>query len=668
MSLTKRVGLSKSQKNKLYSKKSPVFSIRYRTHIFLAILLLATIIVYSNTFEAPFVFDDMPNILENRHIRLDKISIEDIVAAGFKSVCSRRPVANISFAVNYYIHGYNVTGYHIINILIHLANGIILFYIFRVTLMYSQQHWADEQTAIISGLSFTAAFIWLVHPVQTQSVTYIVQRMNSLAALFYLSSILLYIKARIETQSLKKRIYCFIVSTSCGILALGTKEISVTLPFFIFLYEWFFFQNLSKSWLKRSLPYVLVGMILLGILIRIYLGPNPIELILGGYETREFTLFQRVLTQFRVIIFYLSLVLFPHPARLNLEHDFPLSYGLFSPVTTAICMGLLFLGLASAVYFARSERLVSFSILWFLGNLFLESSIIPLEIIFEHRIYLPSTFLILMGVLLFYRYVSNQKIQRIALVGVCMILCVWTYERNEIWGEELRFLRDCLKKSPNKARIYNNMGFAMERRGNYKDAEKYYKDALSIKPKYKEAHLNIADLYYNISHFDGAIIHYQILLDQVSDDANVHYNLGLAFKGKGELNNAIAQYSKAITLKPDFVQAHSALGAALVKQGKTEEAVSCFKEAIRIHPKFFDGYFNLGAVFLYKKEIPNAIQYLKQAIEIRPDFGEAHHMLGRAYLEEKDRTLAVRHLSKAVEIDPGNPYWRKTLESVSEEL
>ena len=167
------------------------------------------------------------------------------------------------------------------------------------------------------------------------------------------------------------------------LLAVGSKENAVTLPFFILLYEWYFFQNLANDWLKRRLSVIIGVLVFSALLSFLFLGPNPLETIMAGCEDRTFTLTERFLTQFRVVIHYISLLVYPHPSRLNLEHDFALSYSLFYPITTLFSIGAIIALLGLAIYLAKKKRLISFCILWFLGNLIIESSIIGLEIIFE---------------------------------------------------------------------------------------------------------------------------------------------------------------------------------------------------------------------------------------------------------------------------------------------
>jgi len=212
-----------------------------RVWLNLFLFLVLGCLIYSNTLEAPFYFDDLPNIVQNPHIRLTELTLEDLTRAGFKSHSSSRPIANITFALNYYLQQYDVTGYHVINIIIHLLTGIFLYFFIRITL-----HLSIPESPNPSIISFFAALLWLVHPIQTQSVTYIVQRMNSMAAMFYILSLLLYVCGRLARQNRIMWPY-FGGCAVAGVLAMGCKQIAATLPFFLLLYEWYFFQDLKMA-------------------------------------------------------------------------------------------------------------------------------------------------------------------------------------------------------------------------------------------------------------------------------------------------------------------------------------------------------------------------------------------------------------------------------------
>ncbi|MBW2201511.1 MAG: hypothetical protein JRF71_11885, partial [Deltaproteobacteria bacterium] len=449
-------------------------------------------LIYSNILEAPFVLDDTVRIQDNPHIRMTDLSIKEIVKAGWnKESASKRPIGNMSFALNYYFHQYNLKGYHVVNIIIHIFAGFFLFLFIKTTLsILSIESKCDHPTLI----AFFSALIWLVHPVQTQSVTYIVQRLNSLAAMFYVLSFWLYVKGRLAQKKNASNSHpkksskgdpqpatwnhflWFAGSVLAWILALGCKQNAATLPFFIVLYEWYFFQNLHKQWFKRHLKYFLGIFILFLFISLIYMGSDPWEKIssIGDYAKNEFTIKERALSQFRVVIYYLSLIVFPHPSRLNLDYDFPLSHSLIDPITTLLSLCIIVGLLGLAIYMAKKERVLSFCILWFLGNLVIESSVIPLAIIFEHRLYLPSMLVCLMVVIWIFRLLNQKWLGVALLCAVAMLFSFWTYERNSVWIDKVTLWKDCVQKSPNKARPHYNLGKALVARNRLSEAIDHY--------------------------------------------------------------------------------------------------------------------------------------------------------------------------------------------------
>ena len=283
-----------------YKKSDPPAFARpkYET-LLLALLAIVVILTYADTLTAPFILDDISNILANPYIRVPSLDLKNIIRAGFQSPESGRPVANISFALNYYFNGFNLVGFHLVNILIHILTGIFLYFFVQATLHTPM---LQARFGPYGWVAFFTAFIWLVHPLQTQSVTYLVQRMNSLAAMFYILSMLLYARFRLNRADRGN----WLLLAGCvlaGLLAVGTKQICATLPVFIIIYEWYFFQKLSFKWTGRHFIVLFCIVSLLIIISLIYLGQDPVVRIISAYRYREFTLPQRMLTQFRVVIF-----------------------------------------------------------------------------------------------------------------------------------------------------------------------------------------------------------------------------------------------------------------------------------------------------------------------------------------------------------------------------
>jgi hypothetical protein len=359
-------------------------------HHLIAIGLIAGVafIAYSNTFYVPFHFDDRPNIIENPHIQI-KVFTWDRLGEFIKNTyqVSIRVFSYFTLALNYYFGEFNVFGYHLVNFMIHVASGIFLYWFLMLT--FNLPSLQERYGPISYRVALFAALIFISHPIQTQSVTYIVQRMASMAGMFYLLSMILYVKGRSSTGMARFFYLGGLVST--WLLGLFSKENVAILPLFILLYEFYFFQNLTVNPKgKKILLTLLVSIGLLVLIGFIIWGRRYYDLILEGYKTRNFTLGERLLTQSRVVLYYLTLLVYPHPSRLNLDYDFPVSKTIFDPPTTFISMLIIAGLLGYSVWTAKKRPMLSYFTLWYFGNLVIESSIFPLEMVYEHRLYLPA--------------------------------------------------------------------------------------------------------------------------------------------------------------------------------------------------------------------------------------------------------------------------------------
>jgi Flp pilus assembly protein TadD len=586
---------------------------RYET-LFLLSLALIVILIYTNTLGSPFVFDSRNNIETNPHIRLSKITLNGLAEAAFKNPLKQRPLSNISFALNYYLHGYNVVGFHVVNILIHISTGFLLYFFVKSTFRtpalksrYGNYMW----------ISFFTAAVWMVHPLHTQSVSYIVQRMTSLCTMFYILSILLYARFRFSGHQ-RNKWWLFLGCILAGALALASKQIAATLPVFIIAYEWYFFRDLDLKWLKNHIP-LLTGCLLLAAVIALaLLGNNPLDRILEGYKSRDFTLTQRLLTEPRVIIFYLSQLLWPHPSRLNLDHDFPLSNSLMDPMTTFFAIFTIASLIGLAVATARKQRLFSFCILWFFCNLVIESSIVALEIIFEHRTYLPSMAFSLIVALVAYRWVKPTWLQTVLLCTMVTVGAIWTYERNAVYSDRITFWQDCVNKSPRKARPHNNLGVALADQGYHNEAIKKYHKALEIDPLYQDPIANIGLSLAQQGKIKESITQFLKALEINPEDSKTLNNLGASLIVEKRYAEAIQRLSEALTLNPYYSQAHNNMGVALQHQDRFEEAINHFSTAVLLDPNYTRAYNNLGIILANQGRFEEAIEQFSAALKVNP--------------------------------------------------
>jgi hypothetical protein len=363
-------------------------SFPFRHLIAIALIVGVAFVAYSNTFHVPFQFDDRPNILDNPHVQIKVLTwerVEQLIKNTYKVTI--RVFSYFTLALNFYFGEFDVFGYHWVNFFIHIASGIFLYWFLILT--FHLPFLREQYESISYPVSLFASLIFISHPIQTQAVTYIVQRMASMAGMFYLLSMILYIKGRLASGKVQ---VCYFGGLGLSYLfGVFSKENVAILPLFIALYEFFFFQKLDLSPRGKKIVFWLVGaLFLLGVFGLILWGPRYYNDIVEGYKMREFTLEERVLTQFRVVLYYLTLLIYPHPSRLNLDYDFPLSKTIFDPPTTLVSI-LIILGIIGfSIWIAKRKPVVSYFILWYFGNLVIESSIFPLELVYEHRLYLPA--------------------------------------------------------------------------------------------------------------------------------------------------------------------------------------------------------------------------------------------------------------------------------------
>ena len=564
----------------------------------LVLLGICIFMAYSNSAGSPFIFDDRVNILENTYIRITDLSFASILN-GLKGPLAVRPVANLSFAFNYYFSKYDVFTYHIINILIHILNACLLYYFLKYTLNihYKKSSPYATNSPVNTGLhneikgfsviAFSIAAIWAFNPLHIQSVTYIVQRMNSMATLFFMLALVLYIKGRLaqaktsrqKSENLPKKfpliaIIYFGGSTFAWLLSFGCKEIAVGLPFFIFLYELFFFQELNPRHFKIFLIFVFGSLIIAGVLLYFIPGNRIVDRIINSYDFFDFTLKQRVLTESRVVIYYLSLLFYPNPSRLLLDYDFTISKSLLAPPSTLLAFLTIAFLLMLAFYIAKKERLISFGIFWFFGNLVVESSFIGLDIIFEHRTYLPSMMVFPIPILLM------LKIRRFAFLGWIPVICgviiicaMWTYERNSVWQSRESIWRDSAIKAPGNPRAHYNLGRAMIPKGNFAEAAKHFRKALHLNPEYPDAQKNLE-----------IVLAYDEAKRKYPETAQMYNYLGVIFWQKGDMEHAAHNLLYALKFNPEYKAAHFNLGRVLVSMERLDQAVIHFQAALKIDP------------------------------------------------------------------------------------
>ncbi len=620
----------------------------------IAVLCLAA---YSNSLSGPFVFDDLPNIQDNQSLQWTSLSWSGVQRAVRESHLPGRPIANLSFALNYYFGQHNVWGYHAVNVGIHLLTALVVYLLALATLKRVPAR-GDRglRPSVAHWVALTAALIFASHPIQTQAVTYIVQRMTSLCALFYLAALLLYIYGR-TAEAPRRRWGLWAGSFACWGLALGSKEIAATLPLTILLYEWYFFQDLSAVWVKKNAKFGLLALALLGVAAWAYLGDQPMSRLLAAYSYRDFTLSGRLLTQPRVVMLYLSLLVFPHPSQLNLTHHVVTSQSLVAPITTVLSMAGIVGLMALAIYLARRHRIASFCLLWFFLHLVIESSVIALEMVFEHRLYLPMFgFSLLVAWLLFALAGAGSRWAVGVATVICLLLAVGTVQRNRVWQDSLTLWSDVVAKSPLDARGHYNRGSVLQDLGRFAEAMTHYQKALWIEPDFAGAHYNWGTALHDLGRFAEAMTHYQKALRIEPDLFEAHNNWGAALLSLASFEEAATHFQKALRIEPDSAEAHYGWGVALQGLGSFEEAVTHYQEALWIKPGYTEAHNDLAWLRATcpdatSREGGQALAHAKRALELAGDDNAAiFETLSAAYAELGDFDNAVRWQEKAVQM------------------
>jgi hypothetical protein len=466
------------------------------------LIAVGAVLVYLPGMDAGFYFDDERNILEVPALHWSEWSIAGVRGIFDEVPHAGRFVANLSFALNHLFSGLHPASYHWTNLGIHLAVGASLAWVTFLLTSAGLQNGARRRWALFSSVLMTALF--LLHPLNVQAVTYVVQRMTSLATLFVLLSFGLYLSAR-DNRHETYRVWLFSGSVLCWLLALGSKEIALALPAVLLLYELSFHRHAWRQYIAVSrcgdhpawcsAVALLGGVLLIFALTEIYDRPGLLTwgAMLPG---RDFSGYQRVLTEARVQIFYLGLLFWPEPARLNLDHEFAYSVSLFDPWTTVVAVAAWLLGVLATIWLVVHKPRYGFPLSAYLLLHVLESGPINLELVFEHRMYLPMAALAILAANLLTDLPRKLWLPAVAMsVLVAITLAMGTYKRNQTWADPIGFLYDCANKSPGKFRPQYNLGTELGKHGRYVEAETVLVRALRIRPEDSQVHNQLGNVF-----------------------------------------------------------------------------------------------------------------------------------------------------------------------------
>ncbi len=621
------------------------------------ILFVFLIIIYGNSFQGEWHFDDYPAILEKENVHFKDLSCSEFKKAFTEEGVSRlkRPFADLTLGINYYFGKEDVLGYHLVNFTIHYLCSVFLFLLIYSTLrlpLLEERY--GESTYPIAVL---AVFFWATHPVQVNAVTYICQRMAGMAALFYIMAMYFYVKAR--TSDTHWRRACFFCACAfSGILSFGTKQNSAMLPLSIFLYDLFLIQGITGDRLKKSAKIIVVPLLILTGLGFLYVDISRLSDI---YSYRPFTLSERLLTEPRVLLLYLSLLVYPISSRLGLLHDMDISKTLFEPWSTLPAILLVILLNTYALYIARKRPLISFCIIFFFLNHLIEGSIIPLELVFEHRNYLPSTFLFVLVALFTVHvldYFSNRRsIQAlICLTVVILLFCQshTTYLRNSILKTEISLWRDEVEKSPSLSRPHINLSKALFEAGYAKEGVAELKKAASSKPDMNPkinatATHNLAQYYLLTGELDKSLGLFTEALELYPLCVTAYEGISKIMFLRGSLEEAEKNIRKAISMEPDCAQFHRTLSIVLLRIGRVNDAIKEARRTILLDRTLPEPFYILGEAFRIKERWPEASDYFEKFLDRCPGDLNAHIALVEVYAKMGAKDMEQQHILALME-------------------
>jgi tetratricopeptide (TPR) repeat protein len=569
----------------------------HKRHLGYFLMVALTCLVYANSFDAGWHFDDWANIIYNQKLHVEGWSFSSLIDTFYASPADNgqiyRPVACLSFALNWYFHQQELFGYHLINITIHCLAALLLVHV--IVLLYKTPILADRHASPGAPywIALLAATLWALHPIQTQAVTYIVQRMASLAGLFYLIGLLCFMKGRLSA-SRKRTILWFFGALSAYLLALGSKENAIIFPLALVLIEVAFFSPVLTSTRRRRLllASAITGLVLASVIGLMLLSEGAVTTLFEGYGVRYFNHVERLLTQFRLLSYYLFQIICPSPAHLSIEHEVVLSTGLLSPWTTLPACLFIFGGLWASLFWLPKFPLSCFGFLFYLLHHSVESSIFPLELLFEHRNYIPSMFLFIMvaeGVyrlLSFYQY-RNRVIHWLMVSSCALVLFsvgLGTYSRNSDWHTEKTLWEDALSKAPESSRALHNIAWGYyEPMGDTEKALELYERALKSRAHRKQAVgttvQNIANIYYNRKDYHRAVKYFRESLNHNPQNIKTHLRLVHSYVGLSEWEQAETVINRILDKGQRFTEIYRLKGFIHLNKNDPREALKWFRRA-----------------------------------------------------------------------------------------
>ena len=624
------------------------------------LIVAAGMAAYWTSFSGAFVFDDRKTILENERIR-QLWPLTEVLGG-------RRPLVDLSLAINYTLGDLEVWGYHAVNLGIHVLAALTLFGIVRRTLRAG----GFAEGAAGSWPALAVALIWVVHPLQTQSVTYLTQRGESLMGLFFLLTVYGLIRA-VGSSRGRRWYFLTVLVCACG---MASKAVMVTAPVVALLYDRVFlarsFREVfrSRGGLYSALATTWVVLAVCGILQSV-LAASPEQTVTVGFGYRGVTPVGYLLTQPGVILHYLRLSFWP--SSLCLDYGWPVAVRALEIVPQAV-VALILLGLTVGAF--RWCPWAGFSGAWFFLILSPTSSFVPLkDLLFEHRMYLPLAGVIVLVVFggrvflravfrrLRFAVVVRRLVSVAVVVAVVTSLSYVTSQRNQTYRSRVSLWRDAAAKRPEQSRVHYNLANALYAEGEADEAITEYREALRLNPAHSRAYVGLGVALARQGKLNEAVREYRKALDINPAYVDAGYNMANALARQGRSEEAIDAYRKILLTDPHHVHTHCNLGLELANLGFYSEAVLEYRAALHLNPDSVEPLVNLGIALIRQVKHEEAIEPLRRAVLLQPTLAPAHYYLGEALAGQGRIDEAIRAYREALRWQQDYPAAQEALET-----
>jgi len=612
------------------------------------ILVLAVILAYQPVWHAGFIWDDDIYITTSPCI-IGPLGLKEIWTTNAADIS---PLTLTTFWVEHALWGLPPLPYHLVNVLMHGACAVAL--------------WRVLRSLRVPG-AWLGAALWALHPVQVESVAWITETKNAQSGLFFLLSILFFVRWLRAGENQKRNSWNYVLTLLFAALAMASKSSTVVLPVVLCLCAWW----IEGRWHWRNIAKVVPVFLMSIAASAVSIWTQSLNLAIAPDPQWVRTWPERLATAGDAVWFYLGKLVWPHPLiaiypRWRIDAGQWISY---LPLLAVV-----------VVLFILWLKRDSWSRPWFFVLAYFLTALLPVlglvdnpifrySLVFDHFQYLASMGPLALagaGLVRFSDFALSGRpfLQPSLCAGLLLMLGLSSWQRAWAYESQETLWTDTLAKNPSCWVGHGNLGEALLRKGQVDKAMAQLKTALEINPNYIEAHSNLGAALLQKGQMDDAIAQWQRALEINPNYIEARNNLGFALLQKGQVDEAIAHYQKALTINPNLAEVHNNLGAALLQKGQVDEAIFHYQKALEINPNDVEAHNKVGIALYQKGQVDEAIAHFQKALEINPDYSAAHNSLGIALYQKGRVDEAIAQFQEAVRLDPDNTNAKNNLVKV----